>query len=158
MNELARKTFRAPRGAVLIVALITAGPLVALNLFLFVRYPQLVGHPVFVRSLLRIAGVLVFVVLPWWFIRVPVAIETQGIRFAWFFRVAWADITDATIRRRLGFRTLVLSRRRRFSWQALLFMYDGLPEFLAGHAPDGHPLRRIRDLTEHGSDVHSDAA
>jgi hypothetical protein len=146
MKEFARKTFRVPSGALALFSVILVGPQVALGVYFVAKYPILLGQPVLAWMLLRPAATFAVVVLPWYFIHVPVDVGEEGIRFGWIFRTKWSDITQATIQRRWGLRALVVSRRRGFAWQAWLYMYDGLPEFLARHAPEGNPLRSIRHL------------
>jgi hypothetical protein len=156
VTDLARKTFSLPRRGALLLTVVVLGPLVAMDLYFLVRYPVLRGHPIFHRMLLRIAAPLPIALLAW-LLRVPVAVDTEGIRFAWFLRANWTDITDVTIRSRLGMRILVVSRRNGFTWQPWLYLYDGLPEFLAKHAPEDNPMRKIRDLTGGSRPSHSDA-
>lgn len=148
MRELARKTFRVPGGALLLLSVFLVGPQIALGAYLLGKHPSLLGQPVLAWMLLRPVATLVVVVLPWCFIRVPVVVDTEGIRFGWIFRTRWSDITQAVIQKRWGLRALVVSRRRGLAWQPLLYMYGGLPEFLALHAPEGNPLRSVRDLSD----------
>jgi hypothetical protein len=146
MTELARKTFRLPTRGVLVLALVLLSPVVAADLYAFVTYPALLEPPFFQLLLLWFAFLSLFVVFVW-LLRIPVVVENRGIRFAWLFRMRWEDVTDATIRKSLGFTMLIVARRRARPWQPWLYMYGGLPEFLATHAPEGNPLRKIRDLT-----------
>jgi hypothetical protein len=146
MKELARMTFRVPGGALVLLSVVLVGPQVALGVYLVAKYPVLLGQPVLAWMLFRPVATFAVVVLPWCFIRVPVVVDAEGIRFGWIFRTKWSDITRATIQRRWGLRALVVSRRRGFAWQPWLYVYDGLPEFLARHAPEGNPLRSVRHV------------
>jgi len=147
MAELERRTFRMPARVVVGLLAIVLAPLVALHIFFLWRYPQLRANSALqYRTALRICG-WALVISPWAFVRIPVVVESSGIRFAWFSRLKWDDVTGARVRTSLGFRILEVSRKRGFTWRPWLCIYDGLPQFLAKHAPAGNPLRRLIDPT-----------
>ena len=136
-------TFRVPGRVVAGILGIVLLPLAALEVFFLWRYPQLRTHSALqFRNALRICG-MALVIAPWAFIRIPVVVDASGIRFAWFSRLKWDDVTGARIRTTLGFRILEVSRRRGSTWRPWLRIYDGLPQFLGTHAPAGNPLRQF---------------
>jgi hypothetical protein len=89
-------TFKVPREAIAVVlAALLAPPVVVLAL-LSGRYPSLRTADLLSALAVRLLPCL-FVALLFSFIRVPVVVEAGGIRFAWFFRTTWSDITGARI-------------------------------------------------------------
>ena len=144
-----RMTFKVPREAVAVVLVVLLAPFVVVLAPLMWRYPSLRTADLVIA--LAVRG------LPWLgiallfsFIRVPVVVDARGIRFAWVFWMPWSDVTGARIRKFLGFRVLEISRRSGFTWRPLLRMYSDLPDFLARRAPEGSPLRLLRNSTDKG--------
>ena len=143
-------TFKVPREAIAVVLAILFAPSVVVLAPLLWRYPSLRTADYLIA--LAVPGLSwLGVALLFSFIRVPVVVDARGIRFAWLFRLPWSDVTGARIRTFLGFRVLEISRRSGFTWRPLLRMYSDLPDFLARRAPEGSPLRLLRNSTDKAS-------
>jgi hypothetical protein len=144
-------TFRIPRTAIAVWLAVMIVPEALLVAYLAWRHPELRT----VRLFGVLAGAEARRSIPWlvgalllFLYRFPVVVDSEGIRFAWFHRLKWSEVTGARIRTVLGIRVLEISRRSGRPWQPILYLCSGLPAFLAQHAPDGNPLRLVREVAD----------
>ena len=144
MSPSSRITFRAPPGLVAAAAAVLLGPRLALLVFLVHKHPAL--QPVTVLKVW--APTILFkcaVLLALYLVRIPVSVDATGIRYAWFWRLAWSEVVTARVRTWVGIPMLHISRQRGVPWRIFLYGRRELPGFLARHAPDGNPLRHVAE-------------
>jgi len=132
--------------AIVVLLAVVLTPLIVEDVFFLWRYPLLRMETALQWRMAYRVGGLALAVVPWCVIRIPIILDSEGIRFAWFHRIRWQDVAAARVRTSFGFRVLELHRHGRRPLRAWLVVYDGLPAFLAAHAPEGNPLRQLSNV------------
>jgi hypothetical protein len=133
---------RAPTPLVAVLAAVLFGPQLAMAAVLLAQYSRIhVGAVLLEWAPVIIAKLALWVALAW--TKVPVQVDSEGMRFAWLFRLAWADIVSVRVSSWFGLRVLEIEQRQGRPWRIWLYWFEELPMFLASHAPADSPVQRM---------------